>query len=117
MDSLGRSLEELHRIRLTEREVAEYIELLLPLKEDSSSLQKKNVEKLRENMKMCYYDAPDLNGIGHNGYRFMMSVSDFATHSASQLRKTANFKENLFMKTYEGNPLIDKAYSMVLSAA
>lgn len=117
MDSLGCSLEELHRIRLSEKEVAEYIELLLPVQEDASVLQKKNMKTLRDNLRSCYYDAPDLKDIGHNAYRFMMSVSDFATHSGSQLRKTVNYKENLFMKTYEGNPMIDKAYQIVLRAA
>ena len=50
-----------------------------------------------------------------SAYRFINAVSDFATHS-KPLRKTANYKENLFAKTVEGNPLIDKAYQMALAA-
>lgn len=38
-----------------------------------------------------------------------------ATH-AEPLRKTANYKENLFSRTVEGHPLIDKAYQMVKAA-
>ena len=33
------------------------------------------------------------------------------------LRKTKNYNENLFLRTAEGNPMIDKAYKMVLAAA
>ena len=31
--------------------------------------------------------------------------------------KTRNYNENLFLRTAEGNPMIDKAYKMVLAAA
>ena len=45
----------------------------------------------------------------------MNAVSDYATH-AKPLRETANYQENMFAKTVEGNPLIDKAYELVLAA-
>ena len=70
------------------------------------------MKKLREDMKRRYFDAPDLKGVGNNAYRFVNAVSDFATH-AEPLRKTSNYRENIFGKTIEGNPLIDKAYQMV----
>ena len=47
--------------------------------------------------------------------RFVNAVSDFATHAAP-LRKTVSYKENVFSRTVEGNPLIDKAYQMVCAA-
>mgnify|MGYP007133041784 FL=1 len=47
--------------------------------------------------------------------RFICAVSDFATH-AKPVRETANYRENMFAKTIEGNPLIDKAYEMVCAA-
>ena len=53
--------------------------------------------------------------LGKNAYRFVNAVSDFATH-AEPLRKTANYKENLFARTVEGNPLIDRAYQLVKAA-
>ena len=39
-----------------------------------------------------------------------------STH-ADPIRKTRNYNENLFLRTAEGNPMIDKAYKMVLAAA
>ncbi len=64
---------------------------------------------------MRYFDAPDLQGLGKNAYRFINAVSDFATH-AEPLRKTASYKENLFSRTADGNPMIDRAYQMVRAA-
>ena len=60
-------------------------------------------------------DAPDLQKVGNNAYRFINAVSDFATH-ANPLRRTANYNENLFAKTIDGNPLIDKAYQLLKTA-
>ena len=66
--------------------------------------------------KLRYFDAPDLSHVGRNGYRFINAVSDFATH-ADPIRKTKSYNENLFLRTVEGNPMIDKAYKMVLAVA
>ena len=67
-------------------------------------------------MKQRYFDAPDLMNTEKSAYRFINAVSDFATHT-KPLRERANYKENLFAKTVDGNPLIDRAYQMVLAAA
>lgn len=115
MDSLGKEFEHLRSQTLTDKKVMEYIELLLPVEENATQQQKKNIKKLQEDMKIRYFEAPDLLDVGKNAYRFLNSVSDFATH-ADPLRKTANYKENLFSRTVDGNPLIDKAYQMVKAA-
>ena len=112
MDSLGKEFETLRRKKLTDQQVLEYIEILLPLEEDSTPQQIRNMKRLREDMKMRYFDAPDLKDVGKNAYAFVNAVSDFATH-AEPLRRTVNYKENLFARTVEGNPLIDKAYQML----
>lgn len=66
-------------------------------------------------MKFRYFDAPDLTGLPNSAYRFINAVSDFATH-ASPIRKTEKYKENLFLRTMEGNALIDRAYQMAKAA-
>ena len=103
------------KIKMTDKQVMEYIEILLPIEEGYTLQQKRNMGRLQEDMKMRYFDAPDLQDVGKNAYRFVNAVSDFATH-AQPLRKTANYKENLFARTVEGNPMIDKAYQMVCAA-
>ena len=115
MDCLGIEFEQLRRQKVTDAQVREYIELLLPMEKDPTPVQKKNTLKLREDMLRRYHDAPDLQKIGNNAYRFMNAVSDFATHS-NPIRRTANYNENLFMRTMDGNPLIDRAYQLVKSA-
>ena len=115
MTALGQEFENLRKIKLSEKQVLDYIKILLPMEENYSLLQKRGVEKLRADMKMRYFDAPDLKGVGNNGYRFVNAVSDFATHSTPR-RKTANYKENIFARTADGNPMIDRAYQLVKAA-
>ena len=115
MDSLGKEFEILRQKKMTDKQVMEYIEILLPVEDNATIQQRRNMEKLREDMKLRYFEAPDLRDVGKNAYRFINAVSDFATH-AEPLRRTANYKENLFARTVEGNPMIDKAYQMVCAA-
>lgn len=115
MDELGKEFEALRLKKLSDQKVMEYIEVLLPVEDGSTPQQIKNIERLREDMKIRYFDAPDLQDTGKNAYRFINAVSDFATH-AKPLRRTVNYKENLFARTAEGNPLIDRAYQMLCAA-
>lgn len=115
MKELGKAIDQLSRTRLSDQKVYEYINTLFPLMDGATELQKKNMLRLKEDVRLRYFEAPDLKHIGKNAYRFINAVSDFATH-AEPLRKTQNYKENLFSRTIEGNPLIDKAYQMVCAA-
>lgn len=112
MEELGKEFERLRNQRVTDQQVKEFIEQLLPIEKDASIITIRNIKKLREDMRTRYYDAPDLKEVGNNAYRFINAVSDFATH-ANPIRRTRNYNENLFMRTYEGNPLIDKAYQLL----
>ena len=115
MDSLGEEFERLRRQKVTESQLKEYVGQLLPMEKDATPIQEKNTMRMREDMLCRYYDAPDLRGVGNNAYRFVNAVSDFATH-AKPLRRTANYNENLFMRTMDGNPMIDRAYQLVKAA-
>ncbi len=115
MGKLGTEIAALSKIRLSDSKVMEYIDMLLPMDDQPSDIHKKNISRIREDLKIRYFDAPDLKHVGKNGYRFICAVSDFATH-AKPIRETANYRENLFAKTIEGNPMIDRAYEMVRAA-
>ena len=115
MGRLGMEFSRLNKIKLSDQKVLEYIDLLLPMDEQPTDIHRKNITRIREDMKRRYFDAPDLKHDGKNAYRFVNAVSDFATH-AKPLRNTANYQENMFAKTIEGNPLIDKAYELVTAA-
>lgn len=116
MSELGRSIDDLSRIRLTDKKVVAFMQEFFPVAADMPDVQRKNNLRLLDDMKRRYWEAPDLSGVGKNGYRFINAVSDFATH-AEPIRRTRNYKENLFLRTVEGNSMIDKAYKMVLAAA
>ena len=116
MSSLGSEFNKLNKIRLTDAKVAEYIEMLLPMDDNPTNTHRKNITRIRDDLKHRYHDAPDLRHVNKSAYRFICAVSDYATH-AKPLRETANYRENVFVKTIDGNPLIDKAYEIVLSAA
>ena len=113
---LGRGIDNLSKIKLSDKKVLEFMEDFFPVGNDLSDAQKKNNLRMLDNMKARYWEAPDLANTGKNGYRFVNAVSDFATH-ADPIRKTKNYNENLFLRTVEGNPMIDKAYKMVLAMA
>ncbi len=115
MERLGKELEDLRGREITDGQIREYIEQLLPIEEDATPIQSRNIIRLRKDMERRYFDAPDLQDVGGNAYRFINAVSDFATH-ASPLRRTANYNENLFSRTMDGNPLIDRAYQLVKAA-
>lgn len=115
MAELGRSIDRLNQIRLSDQKVYEYINALFPLADNATEQQKKNLLRMKEDVKARYFEAPDLKHIGRNGYRFVNAVSDFATHS-KPLRERSTYRENLFSRTIEGNPMIDRAYSLLQTA-
>lgn len=116
MGELGHSIDDLSQIKLTDKKVMELMQGFFPVTEDLPEIQRKNNLRLLEDLKRRYFDAPDLSHVGKNGYRFLNAVSDFATH-AEPIRRTKNYEENLFLRTVEGNPIVDKAYKLVLAAA
>lgn len=115
MAELGKEIDNLSRRKLLDRQVYEYIDALFPLLPDATEQQKKNLIQMKEEVKTRYYDAPDLQHVGKNAYRFVNAVSDFAIHS-KPLRERANYRESLFSRTVDGNALIDKAYALLCVA-
>lgn len=115
MAELGKTIDQLNLQKLSDRQVNEYIDALFPLYENPTPQQIKNLQRMKEDVRMRYYDAPDLKGVGRNAYRFVNAVSDFATH-AKPLRESRNYRENLFARTVEGNAMIDRAYQLVCAA-
>ena len=112
MEELGKEFERLRSIKVSDAQVEEYVNMLIPLDEDATATQIKNARTLRNDILTRYFDAPDLKVLGKNAYRFVNAASDFATH-ANPLRRTSRYKENLFAKTVDGNPFIDRAYQLV----
>ena len=116
LESLDEELGNLKLQKLNDAKVKEYVETLLPLKENEpSQVRKRNIEAMRKDLLYRYFFAPDLVDVEKSAYRFINAVSDFATHT-SEHKETKNYQINLFDKSVNGNPLIDKAYALVKAA-
>jgi phage/plasmid-like protein (TIGR03299 family) len=116
MDSLGNEIYKLNNNMVSDAAVSEMINELLPIPNDASEIQERNVLKQRDDISMRYYYAPDLQNLQKNAYRFINSVSDHSIHS-KPLRETNSYRENLFARTIEGNSLIDRSYQLVKQIA
>ena len=117
---LGELEEEFGELKLqtlTDDKVWDYIKMLVPIDETEDASNRKiiRLQDVREEMMYRYQEAPDLRDREKSAFRFVNAISDFATHS-DPIRHTANFEENRFMKTIDGNALIDKAYKIVRAA-
>lgn len=112
MTELSRSFEKLHKIPMKNGKMQDFVNDLIPLKDDMSDITKKNIGSMRDGIIFRYLYAPDLETLDEDGYRAINAVSDWATH-ADPIRRTQNYRENLFSKTIDGLPIIDKAYRML----
>ena len=76
---------------------------------------KEKLDRKRTDILNLYQYKSDLVGTERSAFRFVNAVSDYATHTTDH-RNTKNYQENLFMKTIDGNSLIDTAYKIALAA-
>jgi len=116
MGALGNEINVMGRIKMPDTKIYSYINEMFPVPADASDIQRKNIKQIHDDIITRYYEAPDLKMLDKTAYRFINAISDHATHSAP-IRKTENHSENLFMKSIEGHPTIDKAYTLVKAVA
>lgn len=112
MDALGNEIGNLHLLKLTDSQVISLADKIYPEAPEMTDLQKRNAGMKRQDLLERYFLAPDLSILPRNAFRFIQAVSDHATHS-DPARRGANYNENLFARSIEGNPLIDRAYALV----
>ncbi|MDD4834011.1 MAG: DUF932 domain-containing protein [Lutispora sp.] len=112
MTQLNKEAENLIRKYLTDKRAKEFIQELIEMPDNATVVQARNTNRLRDDLAIRYFEAPDLEDMPKSAWRIISAISDFATHT-EPLRKTVNYKENLFAKTVGGNALIDKAYEML----
>ena len=115
MLELGHTINELNQKKLTDEQVHEFIEELLPMDSDATEIKKNNVLKLRADMASRYFDAPDLIDLEKNAYRFLNAVADHDYHCLP-LKKRENYQENMFAQSLTDNSMLNKAYQLVQAA-
>ena len=133
MAALEEEFGELKRKTISETQVKEMTENLLKIEfndlftkavksgkviDFKEALKKQKYEekinRKRSEILSIYFDKPDLRGTEFSAFRFVNAVSDYATHTTDH-KATKNYQENLFMRTVDGNPLIDTAYQLALA--
>lgn len=112
MNQLSEEAENLIQKELTDKKAIEFIQDLIEMPDNATSVQARNINRLRNDLGLRYFEAPDLHDMPKSAWRMVNAVSDFATHT-EPIRQTKNYRENLFAKTVDGNPMIDKAYDLL----
>ena len=88
---------------------------LIPITADMGERMQENRLDLREDILTRYHEAPDLDCMDKSGLRLLHAISDHATHF-DPVRRTESFRENLFARSLNGLPLIDRAKELILAA-
>ena len=115
LEATKETFEDLYKVKMDEFSLYRTLNNLIPITEVMTERQKANAEAVREDILFRYNNAPDLVVLDRTGARLVQAVADTVDHM-EPLRQTANYKENKFKKTIEGNSLLDRAVGILLAA-
>ena len=115
MEALKDETDCLNSIILSDDEAEGIVTELIPVTADMGDRMQENRLNLREDILTRYHEAPDLECMDKSGLRLLHAISDHATHF-DPVRKTESFRENLFSRSLNGLPLIDRAKELILAA-
>lgn len=116
MEQTKEVFEELHKVKLNDISLRRMVNNIIPIDETKmTETQQKNAKIIQLDIINRYNDAPDLRVLDKTGARLIQAVADTTTH-IEPFRKTSNYKENKFLKTINGNDILDRALGIVLSA-
>ena len=116
MEAVNNTFEDLYKIKLSDFEVRSIINKIVPIDtEKMGKSQQENSEKIRNDILYRFKEAPDLRELQYTGARLVQAVADTTSH-IEPFRRTANYEENRFMRTIEGNDLLDKAMKELIPA-
>lgn len=110
--AMGTQIEKQKRLLLEEKHIDSFLSLMFPFKQEDTPRIKERAIQQRQEVKYLYQSKDDLDGYENSGFKFVNAVSDWATHHIPA-RQTANYRNNLFQNTIEGNKFIDMAVEMI----
>lgn len=117
MKELGNIAKYLVIKKVTPTYLNEFLAELFPVNEDEmGKIKVANTLELRNKVIEIFKNADDLQNYKGTGWGLINAVSDMVTHTKPK-RLTATYRENLFDKTVNGHPIIDKAYSILMKKA
>ena len=109
------TFEQLYKVKLDEFDLYKVVDNIVPITADMSDRQMANQRAIRDDILLRYTEAPDLKVLDRTGARLVQAVADTTSHM-EPFRMTANYKENHFKATLDGNKLLDKTVSILLAA-
>lgn len=112
LDAMSQKIEQQKRCLIEEKHIDNFLSMMFPFKQEDTPRVKETAMAQRNEVKAVYYQTDDLDGYENSGFRFVNAVSDWATHHVPK-RNTANYRNNLFKNTLEGNKYIDMAVDMI----
>ena len=115
MEATKQTFEGLYKVKLNEFTLHRMVDNIIPISDDMTDRQKTNQKSIRDDILLRYNEAPDLKVLDQTGARLVQAVADTTSHM-EPFRQTANFKENRFKNTLDGNALLDKTISILLAA-
>lgn len=115
IEATKKTFEELHKVKLNEFTLYRMVNNIIPITENMTERQKTNQKAIRDDILLRYNEAPDLKVLDKTGARLVQAVADTTSHM-EPFRQTANYKENRFKRTLDGNEILDKTVSIILAA-
>ena len=113
MKATQKTFEDLYKIKLSEFEVRNAINNIVPINEEVMTQQTIDNQKLiRNDILYRFKEAPDLKERESTGARLIQAVADTASH-IEPFRRTKNYEENRFKKAIEGNDLLNNAMKIL----
>lgn len=114
IDALSVKADKMATQHLSENEIDKLVKQLFPLAEEASPIiLKRNAE--RQELFRTALKADDLQNFRNTKWQFVNAAADMADH-AQPFRMTATSRENRLRDIFNGHPLLDKAYELVLAA-
>ena len=113
MEALKKECEVLNSIKLSDKQVEQFIHRLFPINGKMTDRQKSNQELRRSQLTDVFYMKEDLTDFSSNGYRFLSAVADYVDHVDGRKTKTAAI--NRYIGVANGNALVDAAYEMIIT--
>lgn len=110
-EALNQDAERLASLKMSDGEIEQMLDMMYPIKEDSSNVTKLRVQKLKDNFFYCL-QQDDIKKFRGTKYAVMMAATDFADHS-DPIRKTENYKANRWLSVMQGHPFVDAVYNQI----
>lgn len=111
MNELETKAYQMANTTVSDDRLREILDQLFPSADDMSDLQKKNVQKMKDQYYVCWF-SPDLLKFKNTAWGAVNAMSDLVTHSAPH-RETENYQANNFNRVLKGHFLIDQMAAAV----